>query len=267
MSTGSRYVDAASRWLGLVENPKGSNKGGPIMDWTRYAGYSSPQPWCGIFVKAMASSKFGIGWANMESVTHGYTGTIVDRAKAKGWLRKGGASVPTGSLFVKGGPTGHVGIVLEAGTTTFRTVEGNVNDGVRSYTRSWADGWQAVTPPDTGTSPSREMYGFEDLNIKPKRYGGWAGPEARDKQMRAFAQANPDKWTRAIRISAPSPYAFEAGPKGTYGMTWDYGPWSSKQTRDEQMHKWIASNHGNVRTYRVSKSTLGPADDEGTKTT
>ena len=268
MSRGYDYVARASQYLGLVESPKGSNKGGPIMDWTRYAGYSGPVPWCGVFVKAMASSKFGMGWAEMESVTHGYTGTIVARANAKGWLKKGGSSTPAGALFVKGGATGHVGIVLESGPRVFRTVEGNASDGCRSYTRSWSDGWQAVVPPGTGTgTASPPAYGFEDLNIKPRRYGGWSSAQARDKQMAAYKAAHQTDWVRPIRINTQSPFAFEAGPAGTWGETWNYGPWPSKQIRDDQLAKWKAANHGNVRTYAIRRSTLGAANDEGTKTT
>lgn len=267
MSTGQKYVDKASLYLGLVEKPKGSNTGGPIMDWARYAGYSSPVPWCGCFVKAMASSKYGIGWDEMESVAHGYTGTIVARAKDKGWLKKGGASTPAGALFVRGGATGHVGIVLQSGASTFRTVEGNANDGVRSYVRSWSDGWQAVVPPSTGRSEVTTMYGFEDLTTKPRRYGGWSSAQARDKQMDLYMAAHPEDWARAIRINTPAPYAFEVGAPGTWGATYNYGPWASKTTRDAQLAKWKANNHGNVRIYATRRSVIGKANDTGTKTT
>jgi hypothetical protein len=267
MSTGQKFIAKASLYLGLVERPKGSNTGGPIMDWARYAGYSSPVPWCGCFVKAMASRKYGIGWEDMESVCHGYTGTIVDRAHANGWLHQGGSQTPAGALFVKGGPTGHVGIVLQSSSSTFRTIEGNVNDGVRSYVRSWSDGWKAVVPPGTGTASSVVLYGFENLNTKPRRYGGWRTALARDQRMASYKAAHPDDWVRPIRINTASPFAFEAGAPGTWGATYNYGPWSSKSLRDAQMTKWSSSHHGNVRTYSTRKQVIGNATDTGTKTT
>jgi hypothetical protein len=252
MSIGSTYVEHAESYLGTMESPKGSNTGGPINAWWKEAGYGSPVPWCGCFVLAMAKD---VGWENMASVAHGYTGTIVDRARGKGWLKAGGAGVPRGALFVKGGATGHVGIVAESGPSLFRTVEGNANDGVRSLVRAWSDGWQAVVPPDTGTAAVTTMYGFEDLATKPTRYGGWATAEARNNVMAAFQKSHPDWWARPIRINTNSPFAFEAGKPGTYGEGWNYGPWASKATRDSQMAKWTASHHQNVRTYSTERSS------------
>jgi hypothetical protein len=156
---------------------------------------------------------------------------------------------------VKGGPTGHVGIVVESGPSLFRTVEGNANDGVRSLVRAWSDGWQAVVPPDTGKADTITMYGFQDLEAKPTRYGGWATAEARDKVMASFQKSHTDWWVRPIRIATASPFAFEAGKPGTYGDVWDYGPWSSKVTRDSQAAKWTASHHSNIRTYNSQRSS------------
>lgn len=268
-SMGQKYVKEAQKWLGLEENPWGSNTGGPIFDpWSKYAGYSSPVPWCGVFTKAMASKQHGMNWPEMESMTDGYTGYSVQRAKDKGWLKKGGASTPTGALFIKGGSSGHVGIVVTSSSTTFTTVEGNANKGVRSYTRSWSDGWQAIVPPSTGTAQSTAMYGFDDLSVKPTRYGGWPTAKARDEQMALFAAANPDKWTRAIRIDTKSPYAFEAGAKGTYGKTWKFGGWSEKSVRDKQLSGWQSKpeNAGKpTRTWRTGSegSNPGKANDQG----
>lgn len=244
---GEQYVAQAEKYLDVVERPKGSNSGGPIDEWNREAGYSFPVPWCGTFVLAMARD---IGWENMESVCHGYTGYIYDRAKEKGWLRKGGASTPAGSLFLIAGK--HVGIVRASNATTLLTLEGNANDGVRSYTRAWNDGWVAVVPPDIGKSSARKVYGFEDLGLKPKVFGGWKDQATRDRQL-ARAKANPALagwWFRPVRINTKAPYAFEAGPAGTWGAEWNYGPWSSKKVRDEQLAAWKSSSPGaKARTY------------------
>lgn len=263
MSWGQRYIDRAELYVGEIETPWASNRGTNITRWITKAGYSSPVPWCGCFVLGIARE---IDYQNAIEVGHGYTGTIVARAQARGWLKPGGAAVKPGSLFVKGGPTGHVGIVRDTSARLFETVEGNANQGVRVLTRAWADGWQAVVFPDLGTSPIVNVttYGFEDLRHKPDRFGGWATAAQRDARMAEYRKAHPARWVRPIRVDRPSPFAFETGPQGTYGLTWRFGTWTSKATRDQQLKAYQAAHPGApVRTFsqvrHAGGDTFGPA--------
>jgi hypothetical protein len=143
---------------------------------------------------------------------------------------------------------------------TFATIEGNASDGCRSLIRSWRDGWKVISIPGVGApGPAAVVdgYGFDDTRVK--MYGGWPTPEARDQQMRKFAAANPEYWTQAIRVARKSPFAFRAGPAGTYNR-WTYGPWlhgTGKQTRDKQMDQWSKKHEGVTarpwkKTYKES---------------
>jgi hypothetical protein len=262
MSWGTKYIDRAEQYVGEVETPWGSNQGQNISRWIREAGYGSPVPWCGCFTLGIAKE---IQYANAIEISHGYTGTIVARAQARGWLKAGGAKVPPGSLFVKGGATGHVGIVRDSSARLFETVEGNANHGVRVLTRAWDDGWQAVVFPDLGTNAVVNVttYGFEDLDIKPTRYGGWPTRQARDERMKQYQAANPTNWVRPIRVDRPSPFAFEAGLEDTFGDTWRFGTWTSKAVRDQQLARYRhTSPAAMIRTF--SQTRQGGGKDFGT---
>jgi hypothetical protein len=60
-----------------------------------------------------------------------------------------------------------------------------------------------------------------------------------------------------VRVERSSPYAFRAGPEGTYNR-WTYGPWlhgKGKETRDKEMEKWQEKHKGVTarpwkKTYR-----------------
>jgi hypothetical protein len=93
-------------------------------------------------------------------------------------------------------------------------------------------------------------YGFDDTRVK--LYGGWPTPEARNTQMRKYAASNPAQWTQAVKVAKDSPYAFRAGPAGTYSQ-WQYGPWihgTGTEIRDEQMKAWQDSHKATARPWR-----------------
>jgi hypothetical protein len=174
------------------------------------------------------------------------TAVMVSKARAKGWYTEHSKTTKPGDLFIIDGL--HVGFINQLRPDgRFSTVEGNAANGVRSYVRSWADGWRVISIPGVGApgpAATVDGYGFDDLSVK--LYGGWPTPAARDQQMKKYAQAHPEMWTQAVRVAAPSPYAFRAGPKGTYNR-WTYGPWlhnTGKVTRDAQMKKWLEKNEG-----------------------
>ena len=93
-------------------------------------------------------------------------------------------------------------------------------------------------------------YGFDDTRVR--LYGGWQTAAQRDGQLKKYAAANPDQWTQAVRIETSSPYAFRAGPAGTYSH-WSFGPWlheTGKAVRDDEMKAYEASNNTTARPWR-----------------
>jgi hypothetical protein len=258
MANGYMFLAELEKYLGQSEDPNRPNRsGGPVVDACQIAsGYSPPGvPWCGCLQKYAAMN---IKYQSYIDICDGYTGYIYDRAKARGWVKPGGASTPPGSLFIISGK--HVGAVLSSGADYFTTIEGNAADACRSQTRAWSDGWVAIVPPDLGTTANgtRNVFGFEDLNTKPQRFGGWKVKSGRDAKMAAFKSSHPGWWVRPIKIATQSPYAFEAGKPGTFGKTWNYGPWENKETRDSKLDGWKRLNHGNVRTYAKTVNGGGP---------
>jgi hypothetical protein len=222
-------------------------------------------PWCACFAGyVIANSSADTTYkAVAREVIDPYTGTIWERAKARGLTRPGGAGVPDGSLFII--PGKHVGLVWRAMRNgTFITLEGNSADGVRSNRRAWSDGWSAITFPNTGTPAKPKYvsgYGFDDLRVKV--YGGWPTTHLRDGQMRAFRNAHPGWWTQRVRVQRQSPFAFRAGPAGTWGR-FSFGPWTGKDAksrRDEVMARWHQENpDGLPRPWRTD--AMYPATGE-----
>jgi len=257
MSLATDLLSTGSKYLGSFESPDGSNddRGGVITRANKMYGLSN-EPycamWCGLVAKeAKAPEEF-------QAIWHPYTGTVYDRAKVNGWVWKptAGRVVKPASVFIIRGK--HVGYVLRGYSDgTFQTLEANASNAIRSLRRQWSDGWECITYPDLGLASenaSATGYGWDDIKVKPKRYGGWATPQQRDRVLKQFVEAHPGWWTRKIQIAKPSKYAFEAGEPGTFGKTWQYGPWmesaGGKATRDEQLVKWKRSHHIQVRVWR-----------------
>lgn len=270
MSNADKVLAEARKWVGHAErapqkdnrgtgNPPTYSEGSWIVNkcWQE-GGYSSPQPWCGCFVIFVANrcgykayqptSKGGVG--------HGYTGTTYAEAQKRGWLKSKPAP---GALLIKNGK--HVGFVDKVYSDgTYSTIEGNSNDAVSCRRRSTGDNWSFVVPPDLGSASAEStvtMYAFEDLRVKT--YGGWGTKEARDGQLAKFETAHPDYWTRKVKTTKKSPYCFEAGPPGTYGLPKQYGGWTSKETRDRIHADFQAANPGvPTRIFSYKKTQSGP---------
>jgi len=270
MSNADKVLAEARKWVGHAErapqkdnrgtgNPPTYSEGSWIVNkcWQE-GGYSSPQPWCGCFVIFVANrcgykayqptSKGGVG--------HGSTATTYSEAQKRGWLKSKPAP---GALLIKNGK--HVGIVdkvYSAGTNS--TIDGNSNAPVSSRRRNLTEGWSFVVPPDLGSASAEStvtMYAFEDLRVKT--YGGWGTKEARDGQLAKFEAAHPDYWTRKVKTTKKSPYCFEAGPPGTYGLPKQYGGWTSKETRDRIHGDFQAANPGvPTRIFSYKKTQSGP---------
>jgi len=260
ISNGQYTLREALSYLGSMEGPP-NRSGDPIVDECQAMYGLQGVPWCACFVgyciaKSQADAKYK---AAAKTVVNPSTAVMVDKAQRKGWYGGVSRNTKPGDLFIIDGK--HVGFInaLLSGNR-FQTVEGNANDGVRSYVRSWADGWRVISIPGVGSpgpAATVDGYGFDDTRIK--LYGGWPTPEARNSMLKKFAAANPEMWTQAVRVERSSPYAFRAGPKGTYGR-YTYGPWlhnTGKQTRDKQMEKWAKAHEGVTprpwkKTYKES---------------
>jgi len=269
MSNADKVLAEARKWVGHAErapqkdnrgtgNPPTYSEGSWIVNkcWQE-AGYSSPQPWCGAFVCFVAAragykafqhtSKGGVG--------HGFTGSTFSEAQKRGWLKSKPAP---GALMIQNGR--HVGFVDKVYSDgTFSSIEGNSNDAVSCRRRNVSD-WAYVVPPDLGSASAEStvtMYAFEDLRVKT--YGGWGTKEARDGQLAKFEAAHPDYWTRKVKTTKKSPYCFEAGPPGTYGLPKQYGGWTSKETRDRIHGDFQAANPGvPTRIFSYKKTQSGP---------
>lgn len=259
-SNGQLTLRKALSYLGSAEGPP-NKSGDPVVNECQALYGLAGVPWCACFVGfCIANSDAGAGYKkDAKTVVHPSTAEMVARAKRKGWYHAPGKTTKPGDLFIIDGR--HVGFVNALNNDgTFQTVEGNAANGVRSYTRAWRDGWQVISIPnvgDPGPAAVVDGYGFDDTRVKV--YGGWPTPEARDQQLRKFAAANPEWWTQAIRVQAQSPYAFRAGPPGTWGH-YTFGPWlysTGKVTRDAQMKKWQEKHKDATarpwkKTYRES---------------
>lgn len=211
-------------------------------------------PWCACFAGyviavSAASAEFKQSSAAVMSPS---TALLYERAHANGWVERGDSHTPPGSLFVI--PGRHVGFVWQAYRDgTFLTIEGNSGDAVRSNRRSWDDGWEAIVLPRTGTTAptaTQSGYGFDDTRVK--LYGGWQTREQRDQQMAAFKKSKKGWWTQPVRVKKRAPFAFRAGPDGTFSHN-RFGPWvghEAKARRDDVMRQWQENNKATARPWR-----------------
>ena len=260
ISNGQYTLRKALSYLGSMEGPP-NKSGSPIVSECQEMYGLNGVPWCACFVGyCVANSEASDQYKkDAASVVNPSTAEMVARAKRKGWYKAHGKYTAPGDLFIIDGL--HVGFINALNKDgTFQTVEGNASNGVRSLTRSWSDGWQVISIPGVGAPGPQAVvdgYGFDDTRVKV--YGGWPTPEARNGQMNKFAKANPDYWTQALRVQANSPFAFRAGPKGTYGH-YTFGPWlhkTGKEIRDKEMQQWQDKHKG--ATARPWKKTYKEA--------
>ena len=256
---GQSLIHEASKYLGQREGAA-NRSGGAIVDaCQRHFGLTGV-PWCGCFVGFVASR---VGFEPFRQIGHPAVAVTHARATERGWVKAGGATTPPGSLFLIAGK--HIGFVLESSSRYFRTVEGNAGNACASLTRAWSDGWQAVVAPGLGTSSpaERQAFGFEDITNTPKRFGPWADKAGRDRVMADYAAANPNRYTRAIRVpvSDGPAFAFESGPKPAPAV-YRFGPWADKAGRDRVMAAWERSTGRKARPFR----TLVPVADSLTPT-
>lgn len=277
MSNAARVLEVASGDVGTAE-ATGSNDGPRIREWQELAEAHYPAypkgslvgaPWCAIWVHSVFHRA---GVELDHGLSHPWTGTICDTARAqKLWLAKG-ALAPPASIIVSCGI--HTGIVVrDRGNGLLDTIEGNSGNAVRRVVRDKSE-WQILVPPaitgqDVPAVVMRDSWGFDDLHVKPDTWGGWARQQARDDKLRAFARNHPELWTAAVRLDRDNaPYAFRSGKRGTYGVTWKFGGWSARRIREERIAAYCRArgikNEAGIRRWKTRVPDIAPQAGEAT---
>lgn len=268
MNSGQRVLAELRSVLGAHESPDGSNWGHPFIEAAHRLFNLPPNPWCAMAV-GLAFQRAGI---SDSGLIHPYTGFICDRADAMGGLRpEPGKPAPPGSLVIRCGI--HVELLeQDRGNGLLDDVGGNVGNEVKEVTRA-ADEWRIIVPPAIAADARpivplfRMTYGFDDLNLRPTLYGGWPSRDARRQQRLRFLESHPGWWARDVRVNRASPFAFEAGPQGSYGAKWKRGGWPEFDIREEELEAYAERvGHRNLRRWskrvQVLPRTGGPSAEE-----
>jgi len=128
----------ARRWLGVREEPRGSNRGVAIdffnyqslPDWRDYPMGVKGAPWCAAFVSTVGQLALGHAWPVQRSVS---CQAIADWADSKGVLHRHPEKPAGGDLFLlyyqSLGRFGHIGLVAAVDGDAIMTLEGNTNLG------------------------------------------------------------------------------------------------------------------------------------------
>ena len=113
-------LNQARAWIGIGENPPGSNHN----EITTYYGYDAA--WCCMFIWAIFN-KSGHGDLFMGGGKEAYCFTVKDWYQARG---KFGSTPQPGALVIYGG-SGHIGIVESVSGNSWVSIEGNLSDTVK----------------------------------------------------------------------------------------------------------------------------------------
>ena len=217
MTPNQRVVATAARYIGVRENPMGSNQGTLINKWGAHWGYpNGGVPWCGIFASAVLRE------AGVTDVSNPGTALICQQGKANGWTTN--KPVP-GALIVWCGT--HVGILVdELSPGVWATIEGNHGDQVARGVRSLAGATLVVSPElrDGGHDKPQPSYWIEDTLAQPRLIGPWRTKASRDKAVEKLP-LSVRATARKVR-TAKGRYAALLGPRRLYG------PWPTKDARD-----------------------------------
>lgn len=113
-------VHRAQQFLGMLEDPPGSNRGVRIDEFLQRCHESTGQPWCAAFASfcldtVAIAGALALG-AHFPAVSSPLPGDVM--------------------FFPTGGGKGHCGIVLGVGPHEVMTIEGNCQDAVRCVRRA-----------------------------------------------------------------------------------------------------------------------------------
>jgi hypothetical protein len=132
-----RIARLAGRYVGVAEDPKGSNWGKDVAVFLERAGIRNPAPWCAAFVTEAHASEFlppvpayVPSWENWAA-GHDFV-VPVGRAKR--------GDIVT-FQFDRDHTGDHIGVIIKpyVVANTILTIEGNTDDAVRKCTRAF---WQ-----------------------------------------------------------------------------------------------------------------------------
>ena len=212
MTPNQRVVATAARYVGVRENPMGSNRGPLIDKWEQYwkLGYLG-WPWCGAFASAVLRE------SDVTDVSHPSTAEICRRAREKGWVTN--RPVP-GALIVWCGT--HVEILVSpanADGSVWNTIGGNTGDMVARRVRSLSGATIVVSPElRHGKVDAARAYYLEDARAKKPAFAGpWRTKVMRERAINKLSPAT-KRTVRRVRVGGK--YAFEYG-----GERRVYGPW------------------------------------------
>lgn len=242
MTPNERVVATAARYIGVRENPMGSNRG-PIIDrWSRYWNMLGV-PWCGIACSAWLRE------AGVTDVSHPSTWIIVKQAREKGWTTN--RPVP-GALVVwpeSGGR--HVEMLVEeVSPGVWHCIGGNVSHQVKRTVRALTDCTLVVSPELRHAKPrARRAFYLEDVAVRPAYYGPWRTKAMRD---RAIARLTPANRRLARRVRDGKGYGFTIGRRV-------YGPWLDEDGRNAAQRVLEQRLGRTLRRFSRGRPAAAPA--------
>lgn len=253
MTPGERVAREAEKYVGVRENPLGSNRGNPYPDrWQRPWGMGYGWPWCGAYAAAMYKD----AGVNDQDIGHPSTAVMAERARKVGAV----ISRPIPGAYIIW-PGKHTGIVVrDLGGNVALTVEGNSSDGVYYRRRAYGPGtgvmFAAPLEVRIGNrpKPAARNYYLEDTAAKPVLRGPWRTRAARERVI----AKRPASKRNVRRVRVGKGYAFYDGPRRVYG------PWDDKAARDDAQRTLEARLGRRLRPYsRLAPTAAAKADALG----
>lgn len=252
MSASKTIVSAALARVGWAERPDGSNDdgGGPITRVNRRYGLRY-EPWCAMWCGEVYDAA---GSENGTAVVHPYTGTIYERAKARGWI---GKPKPGGMLLW---PGKHVEILIAPANrerTLWHTAGGNISDASRRQIRSISGAVCVELPELTDDADAPDVkYFLEDPAARNRLLGPWRGKRGLAHARRVSKQRPRSESPRVVHLGKQR-FGVIIGPRK------HYGPWLDKDERDRARSVLEKRLGRKLRPYRSGAGMAGQAEDLG----
>lgn len=220
-SLGEQIVDVARTQVGVIERPKGSNRGGSEVYQRLYGGFYVGLPWCGCFA----------GWV-VEQVKDGTARYVSPSTAAMCVI----ASVndlhvkpQPGAFFVICGT--HTGIIARhISGSVWETIEGNSDDQVavrqRDLRGTTIYGIPGIAKNYQPPVQTITEYWLEDLRAL-QFYGGWDQEESRTRAQKVLEDRLGHRLRAFNRKGHKTPYWLEDLRETQY-----YGPWAQEASRE-----------------------------------
>lgn len=258
-SLGQRIVDLARTQVGVIEQPKGSNRGRQVEVYQRlYGEMYVGLAWCGDFAGWVVNQVLP-GYARYASPST-YVMCVIARTNQ--------LEVPPqpGAFFVICGT--HTGILARRlGGSIWETIEGNSDDQVAVRQRNIAGttiyGVPGLAKDYRPVVETTTEYWLENPSAT-EHYGGWAQESGRTKAQKIL-EARLGRRLRAYnRKGHKTPYWLE-----DVAVTRYYGPWAEEASRKKAQKILEERLDHRLRAFNreVLFSGDAPAADEMGKTT